>query len=121
MEGNANYEIRWIIRFLNAMNVLPSEVHHQICQVYCDNAMSDGVTAVEAITDNFVTWVWFRKCWIFDLARPMCNELWYASHLIEMQAQQNYVIITKPAQQPSLTVSELHKQALYWASYNPPA
>jgi len=29
--------------FLNAKNVLPSEIHHQICQVYDDNAMSDGM------------------------------------------------------------------------------
>ena len=29
--------------FLNARNVLPSEIHHQICQVYGDNAMSDGM------------------------------------------------------------------------------
>jgi len=25
------------------MNVLPSEIHHQICQVYGDNAMSVGM------------------------------------------------------------------------------
>jgi len=25
------------------MNVLPSEIHHQICQVYGENAMSDGM------------------------------------------------------------------------------
>ena len=34
-------EMRSVIRFLNAVNVLPSEVHHQICQVYGDNVMSD--------------------------------------------------------------------------------
>ena len=34
---------RTVICFLNARNVLPSEVHHQICQVYGDNAMSDGM------------------------------------------------------------------------------
>jgi len=28
---------------LNARNVLPSEIHHQICQVYGDNAMSDDM------------------------------------------------------------------------------
>ena len=28
---------------MNARNVLPSEIHHQICQVYGDNAMSDGM------------------------------------------------------------------------------
>jgi len=35
--------MRSVIRFLNARNVLPSEIHHQICQVYGDNAMSDGM------------------------------------------------------------------------------
>jgi len=33
---------RSVIRFMNARNVLPSEIHHQICQVYGDYAMSDG-------------------------------------------------------------------------------
>ena len=42
IEGAANYEIWSVIRFLNARNVLPSEIHHQICQVYGVNAMSDG-------------------------------------------------------------------------------
>ena len=32
-----------VIRFLNARYVLPSEIHHQICQMYGDNAMSDGM------------------------------------------------------------------------------
>jgi len=43
IEGAANCEIRSVIRFFNAMNVLPSEIHHQICQVCGDNAMSDGM------------------------------------------------------------------------------
>jgi len=43
IEGAADCEIRSVIRFLDARNVLPSEIHHQICQVYCDNAMSDGM------------------------------------------------------------------------------
>ena len=42
-EGAADCEMRSVIRFLNARNVLPSEIHHQICQVYGDNAMSDGM------------------------------------------------------------------------------
>jgi len=42
-EGAADCEIRSVIRFLNARNVLPSEIHHQICQVYGDNAISDGM------------------------------------------------------------------------------
>jgi len=41
--GAAYCEIRYVIRFLNARNVLRSEVHHQICQVYGDNAISDGM------------------------------------------------------------------------------
>ena len=43
IEGAADCEIRSVIRFLNARNVIPSEIHHQICQVYGDNAMSDGM------------------------------------------------------------------------------
>jgi len=43
IEGAADCEIRSVIRFLNARNLLPSEIHHQICQVYGDNAMSDGM------------------------------------------------------------------------------
>jgi len=42
-EGAADCEIRSVSRSLNARNVLPSEIHHQICQVYGDNAMSDGM------------------------------------------------------------------------------
>ena len=42
-EGAADCEIRSVIRFLNARNVLPSEIHRQICQVCGDNAMSDGM------------------------------------------------------------------------------
>ena len=43
IEGAADCEIRSVIRFLKAKNVLPSEIHHPICQVYGDNAMSDGM------------------------------------------------------------------------------
>jgi len=43
IEGTADCEIQSVIRFLNARNVLPSEIHHQICQVYGDNAVSDGM------------------------------------------------------------------------------
>ena len=43
IEGAADCEIRSIIRFLNARDVLPSEIRHQICQVYGDNALSDGM------------------------------------------------------------------------------
>ena len=43
IEGTADCEIWSVNCFLNARNVLPSEIHHQICQVYGDNAMSDGM------------------------------------------------------------------------------
>ena len=43
IEGAADCEIRSVIRFLKARNVLPSEIHHQTFQVYGDNAMSDGM------------------------------------------------------------------------------
>ena len=43
IEGAADCEIRSVIRFLNARSVLPSDIHHQICQLYGDNAMSDGM------------------------------------------------------------------------------
>jgi len=42
-EGAADSEMRSVICFLNARNVRPSEIHHQICQVYGDNAMSDDM------------------------------------------------------------------------------
>jgi len=43
IEGAAGCEIRSVIRFLNARNVLPIEIHHQICHMYGDKAMSDGM------------------------------------------------------------------------------
>jgi len=43
VEGATDCEIRSAIRFLKARSVLPNEIHHQICQVYGDNAMSDGM------------------------------------------------------------------------------
>jgi len=43
IEGAADCDIRSVIRFLNARDVLPSEIRHQICQVYGDNAMSDDM------------------------------------------------------------------------------
>ena len=39
----ADCEIRSVIRFLNARNVKPDDIHRQICEVYCENAMSGGM------------------------------------------------------------------------------
>jgi len=49
MEGATDCEIQSVIHFLNARNMLPSEIHHQICHVYGDNTMSDGMIR---------NWVW---------------------------------------------------------------
>jgi len=46
IEGATDCEIQSVIRFLNVRNMLPSEIHHQICQVYGDNAMSDGMASI---------------------------------------------------------------------------
>jgi len=43
IEGTTDCEIWSVIHFLNARNVLPSKIQHQICQVYGDNAISDGM------------------------------------------------------------------------------
>ena len=43
IERPAVCEIRSAIRFLNARNVKPADIHRQICQVYGENAMSDGM------------------------------------------------------------------------------
>jgi len=41
-EGATDCEIQSVIRFMNA-RIIPSEIHHQICQVNGDKAMSDGM------------------------------------------------------------------------------
>jgi hypothetical protein len=41
IERPADCEIRSVIRFLNARNVKPVDIHRQICEVYGENAMSD--------------------------------------------------------------------------------
>ena len=43
IERPADCELRSVIRFLNARNVRPSEIHRQICEVYGENVMTDGM------------------------------------------------------------------------------
>ena len=59
IEGAADREIRSVIPFVKARNVLPSEIRHQICQVNGDNAMSDGMVR---------KWVW-----MFNEGREKCT------------------------------------------------
>jgi hypothetical protein len=39
----ASCEIQSVIKFLNAKNVRPAEIYRQFCEVYGQNAMSDGM------------------------------------------------------------------------------
>jgi hypothetical protein len=43
IERPADCAIRSVIRFLNARNVKPADIHRQICEVHGENAMSDGM------------------------------------------------------------------------------
>ncbi|KDR07827.1 hypothetical protein L798_02648 [Zootermopsis nevadensis] len=43
IERPADREIRSVIRFLNARNVRPVDIHRHISEIYGENAMSDGM------------------------------------------------------------------------------
>jgi hypothetical protein len=43
IERPADCEIRSVIRFLNARNVKPVDIHRQISEVHGENASSDGM------------------------------------------------------------------------------
>jgi hypothetical protein len=43
IEHRTNCEIRSVIRFLNARNLNPADIHCQICEVYDENFMRDGM------------------------------------------------------------------------------
>jgi len=69
IEWAAGCEIRSVIRFLNARNVLTSEIHHQVCQAYGDNVTSDGMVR---------KWVWVFNEGpenVNDEARSGCSSL----------------------------------------------
>jgi len=63
IEGAVDCEIWSVISFLNARKALPSEIHHQICQVYGDNAMNDGMVR---------KWVWMFN----EGQQNVHNEVW---------------------------------------------
>ena len=52
IEEAADCEIRIVICFLNARNVLPIEIRHQICQVYGDNAIRKWVQMFKEGREN---------------------------------------------------------------------
>ncbi|KAL4142110.1 hypothetical protein QTP88_004631 [Uroleucon formosanum] len=43
IENAATCELRSVIRFLNAKNIKPVDIHGQICEVYGENAMSHSM------------------------------------------------------------------------------
>ncbi|GBO17750.1 hypothetical protein AVEN_181159-1 [Araneus ventricosus] len=40
---SAECEVRSVIRFLNAKNAKPSEIHRQLVEIYGENVMTDGM------------------------------------------------------------------------------
>jgi hypothetical protein len=43
IENLASCDIRPVTKFLNVKNVRPAEIYRQVCEVYVENAMSDGM------------------------------------------------------------------------------
>ena len=43
IEHPADCEIWSVIRFLNARNIKPAAIHRQLCEVYGEDAISDGM------------------------------------------------------------------------------
>ncbi|GBO26776.1 hypothetical protein AVEN_136984-1 [Araneus ventricosus] len=43
ISDSADCEVRSIIRFLNAKNAKPAEIHRQIVEIYGENVMTDGM------------------------------------------------------------------------------
>jgi len=43
IENPADSEIRAVIRFLQAKNIQPANIHRQVCEVYGEGAMSDSM------------------------------------------------------------------------------
>jgi hypothetical protein len=45
IEKPAASEMRSVIRFLNARSMKPGDIHHQLCEMYREHAMSDSVVS----------------------------------------------------------------------------
>ncbi|GBN91789.1 Histone-lysine N-methyltransferase SETMAR [Araneus ventricosus] len=39
----ADCEVRYVMRFLNAKNITPAEIHRQLVEIYGENVMTDGM------------------------------------------------------------------------------
>jgi hypothetical protein len=45
IEKTVACEMRSVIRFLNARNMKPADIHRQLCEVYGEHAMSDSMVS----------------------------------------------------------------------------
>jgi hypothetical protein len=43
IKNPASCEIWSVIKFFNAKSVCPTDIYRQVCEVYGENAMSDGM------------------------------------------------------------------------------
>jgi hypothetical protein len=43
IENPASCDIRSVIKFLNSKNIRLAQIYRQVCEVYGENAMSDGI------------------------------------------------------------------------------
>jgi hypothetical protein len=60
IENPASCEIRSVIKIFNAKNIRPAEIYGQVCDVYGENAMSDGMVR--------------RWCWTFSEGRTNIHD-----------------------------------------------
>jgi len=68
---------------MNARIVLPSEIHHQICRVYSDNAMSDGMLGnglgcsmkdERTCTMRREVHLWWMMIWCVKVNESVCDD-----------------------------------------------
>ena len=58
IENPADCKKRAVIRFLQAKNIQPTDIHRQVCEVYGEGAMSDSMVR--------------RRCRQFEVVEIMC-------------------------------------------------
>jgi len=66
IENPTTCEMRSVIHFLNAKNVKPGEIHHQLCDVYGHHAMSSSVVQSWVQLFNEDAKMWMMICRVAD-------------------------------------------------------